>query len=102
MIIRKEFTWIREDEYTFCFVIPGGRARKSYRIKIIDDHPVITGGYITDGRAGEPFDFKTQSEAWNSLIYSVHKYFEMKARKENCVHCKETYLKNKKIKSETK
>ena len=23
MIIRKEFTWIREDEHTFCFVIPG-------------------------------------------------------------------------------
>ena len=102
MIIRRELTWIREDEHTFCFVVPGGRTRRSYTIKIMDQHPVITGGYITDSRAGEPFDFKTQSEAWHSLIYSVHKYFEIKARKENCIHCKETYLKNKKIKSGTK
>ena len=102
MIIRRELTWIRQDEHTFCFVVPGGRTRRHSYIKIMDQHPVITGGYITDSNAGETFNFKTQSEAWHSLIYSVHKYFEMKARKENCVHCQETYLKNKKIKSETK
>ena len=47
MIIRRELTWIRQDEHTFCFVVPGGRTRRHYTIKIMDQHPVITGGYIT-------------------------------------------------------